>query len=84
MSLRTSERKLRKYSPSSLNFSDFPVNQLNFNFLQYLGLIDVLSANEHAEVLRVRVYIINEWYPASQCIPDFTVLLEYPFQSQSY
>ncbi len=43
--------------------SDFPINQfnfnflhsfqlftLNFNFLHCLGLIDVLSANEHAEI----------------------------------
>ena len=58
--LRTSERT---DSPSSLNFSDFPVNQFNFNFLHYLGLIDVPSANEHAKVLRVHVYISNEWYP---------------------
>ena len=33
-----------------LRFRDFPVNQFNFNFLHCLGLIDLLSANEHAEI----------------------------------
>ena len=30
---------------------DLPVNQFDFNFLHYLGLIDVFTANEHAEIL---------------------------------
>ena len=49
---------LRQRPPFCLaRFSDFPVNQFNFiflhsisSFLHCLGLIDVLSANELAEI----------------------------------